>query len=105
MIRANRNGRIFLPKWTRVLIAVYNEPPNKCYSEKLHRLTGMTTRHLRNLIADLEAMDVIEVERTSKIKYLSLTQKGVELAESLLRIYPALRQRKHRRGEQNDDQY
>ena len=82
--------RIFLPKFAEVLIALLNTEASHRYCERLHRKTGMTVRHLRSLIADLEQMNLITRETRRKIKYIDLTETGQSLAESLLKIYPTL---------------
>ena len=84
-------SKVFLPKWTEVLIALYNTPPEQRYCGKLHRKTGMTVRHLRSLIADLEDMKILYREYRRKIKYITLTDTGEHLAELLLQIYPELK--------------
>ena len=83
--------KVYLPKWTEVLIALYNAPAEQRYCGKLHRKTGMTIRHLRNLIADLEDMSILSRECRRKIKYITLTDTGERLAELLLQIHPELR--------------
>ena len=82
---------IFLPKWTELVAALHNAPPEERYCEKLHRRTGMTIRHLRNLMSDLEDMKIIERKEDGKIKYISLTDKGKRIAELFMEIYPALK--------------
>ena len=82
---------ISLPKWTELVMVLHNAPPEQRYCEKLHRRTGMTIRHLRNLMTDLEDMKIIERKEEGKIKYISLTETGKRLAELFLEIYPALK--------------
>ena len=82
---------IFLPKWTELLIALYNTPSEQCYCGRLHRITGMTIRHIRNLVADLEHIGMVRKEGSSKIKYIALTETGNHLAELFLRINPELK--------------
>lgn len=84
-------AKVFLPKWTEVLIVLYNTPPEQRYCGKLHRKTGMTVRHLRSLIADLEDMKILTRECRRKIKYITLTDTGEHLADLLLQIYPELK--------------
>lgn len=84
-------AKVFLPKWTEVLIALYNTPAEQRYCGKLHRKTGMTVRHLRSLIADLEDMKILTRECRRKIKYITLTDTGEHLADLLLQIYPELK--------------
>ena len=74
-------------------MALYNAPAEQRYCGRLARSTGMTTRHTRNLIADLEALHFVKRAQGRKIRYLSLTDKGEELAEMFLRIYPTLKSR------------
>lgn len=82
---------IFLPKWTELVVMLYNTPPEQRYCEKLHRRTGMTIRHLRNLTSDLEDMKIIERREEGKIKYITLTDTGKRLAELFLEVYPTLK--------------
>ena len=82
---------IFLPKWTELLVAIYNSPEDQRYCGKLHRRTGITMRHIRSLVDSLERMGIIVKEGKDKIKYIRLTDSGISLAEALMEIYPALR--------------
>ena len=82
---------IFLPKWTELVVAIYNTPEAHRYCGRLYRKTGMTVRHIRNLIGDLEDMNIIERQEMGKIKYISLTETGERLAELFLRIYPEMK--------------
>lgn len=84
--------QVFLPKWTELVVALYNTPEKHRYSERLHRATRMTTRHLRSLIADLESLGILECRKPDgKIRYIHLTEKGAKLAETFLHIYPTLK--------------
>ena len=82
---------IFLPKWTELIVILYNTPPEQRYCGKLHRRTGMTIRHLRSLVKSLERMGIVARAGEGKIKYIQLTDSGVSLAEALLEIYPTLK--------------
>ena len=79
---------IYLPKWTEVLIALYNAQPEYCYCQRLK--TSMTTKHLRNVICSLEEMKFIE-RKGGRIRYITLTDTGERLAELLLQIDPNLK--------------
>jgi len=85
------SNKIFLPKWSKVLVGLYNTPEQYRYSGKLHKEVGITTKHLRALIVDLERMNIVCIQTKSKIKYINLTDTGRTLAESFLKIYPALK--------------
>ena len=82
---------IYLPKWTELLVALFNAPPEQRYCGRLARSTGMTTRHLRNLVAQLERMDIVKRRNGSKIRYITLTKTGGRLAELLIEIFPTLK--------------
>lgn len=92
MMFEKMSKQIYLPKWTELVVALYNTPSEQRYNQKLHRTIAITTRHLRTLISDLEDMGIATTTRKSKIKYIALTEKGEKVAESLLQIYPALKQ-------------
>ncbi|MFC1714624.1 hypothetical protein ACFL6S_13235 [Candidatus Poribacteria bacterium] len=82
---------IYLPKFAEVLVALYNTSDESCYCEKLHRKIGITIRHLRNLISDLEDLRFVTRDNSGKIKYIALTESGIELAEDFIKIFPKLR--------------
>lgn len=82
---------IHLPKWTELVIALYNLPAEQRYCERLCKRTGMTTKHIRDLTAQLEKIGILKRQQGSKIRYIELTETGQELAELFLKIYPALR--------------
>ena len=82
---------IFLPKWTELVVILHTTPPEQRYCGKLHRRTGMTIRHIRNLMSDLEDMKIIQRREEGKIKYITLTDTGERLAELFLEVYPALK--------------
>ena len=82
---------IDLPKFAEVLVAIYNTSEQQCYCGKLHQKIGVTNRHLRNLIVDLEDMGLIARIGNRKIKYIMLTEKGSELAEHFMKIIPKLK--------------
>jgi len=82
---------IFLPKWTELLVTLYDTPAEHRYCGKLHRKTGMTARHLRSLITDLEKMNIVNrIESKSKIKPVRLTETGAKLAQLFLEVHHAL---------------
>ena len=78
---------IYLPKWTDVLVSLYNLPKEHRYCGRLYRKTGITIRHLRELIAHLESRDLVCRCETGKIKYIALTESGTRIAELFLQIY------------------
>jgi predicted transcriptional regulator len=82
---------IFLPKWTELLVALYNAPQEQCYTGRLHRKTGMTIRHIRNLTVLLEERGMISKMGDGKIRYITLTEQGKQLAELFRKIYPQMK--------------
>ena len=72
-------------------MALHNAPAEQRYCGKLFRKTGMTMRHLRNLIAQLEKMNIVKRHHGSKVKYIQLTKRGEELAELFIEIFPTLK--------------
>lgn len=82
---------IFLPKWTVLVVALSNSPLEQCYCGRLNKATGMTIRHIRNLIADLEDLGMVRKNGDGKIRYIELTETGRQLAEEFLKISPQLK--------------
>ncbi len=85
------SGAISLPKWTEVLVVLYNTPEAHRYCGRLYRKTGITARHLRNLMADMEDMQFVRRREGTKIRYIALTKTGTRLAQLFLEIYPTLK--------------
>ena len=82
--------KIFLPKWTKLLVILYNTPARHRYCGKLHRKTGMTVRHVRDLITDLEKLNLVSRQEGAKIRYINLTESGKRLAKMFLEVYQAI---------------
>lgn len=85
------SSAISLPKWTEVLVAIYNTPEPHRYCGRLYRKTGVTARHLRSLIAHMEDMEFVRRQDGTKIRYIALTETGERLAQLFLEIYPTLK--------------
>jgi len=81
---------IFLPKWTKLLVILYQTQARQRYCGKLHRKTGMTVRHMRDLIIDLEKLNLVSRQEGSKIRYIDLTESGKRLARMFLEVYQAI---------------
>ena len=92
-VKTEMSQAIYLPKWVELLIALYNTEKKYRYCGCLHRKTGITIRHIRNLVSDLEAIDfvVTYTHKNNKIKLIDLTDRGKEIAVSFLKIYPFLK--------------
>lgn len=87
------SDNIYFPKWVELLVTLYNTPENKRYCGFLHRKTGITIRHLRTLVSELEDFNFVVVakKRNNKIKYIDLTETGKRVALSLLKIFPVFK--------------
>ena len=74
-----------IPKWIDLLVSIYNEPLEKCYTEKLQRRMKITSSHARKVLKLLESAGLVYRIKTRKIQYIALTQKGKQTAELLMR--------------------
>jgi hypothetical protein len=68
--------QIYLPKWTELLVALYNIPEEQRYCGRLHKRTGITIRHIRDLVNNLERMGIVTKEGKGKIKYIRLNDNN-----------------------------
>ena len=69
-----------------MLLEIHRSPEGKRYCEKLTRQVKGSRTHLRDVVKMLEQHKLIRIEPTSKMKMLSLTEKGKKVALNLLEI-------------------
>lgn len=79
-------SQLNLPQWGIVLIALYGikEPYNYC--QKLYREVPMASSHIRNILVLMEADGFIMRTRESKIRRITLTVKGRQIAEDVIKL-------------------
>ena len=83
-------GLLSLPRWSDVLLEVYKNPGKRKYCQKLNRNVKSSINHVRLLVQVLEKADLVQISPTSKIKEISLTEKGKGVAESIMSIRAAI---------------
>lgn len=75
-----------LPRWNHVLLEIYRSPEGARYCERLTRRVKGSQSHLRDVVKMLERHRLIRIEPTSKVKKLTLTEKGRKVALHLLEV-------------------
>jgi predicted transcriptional regulator len=79
-----------MPKWSEVLLGIYKTPENKRYCQKITRNVKSTINHIRAIVKVLAKAKLIKIIPTKKIKHIQLTEKGKEVATSLINIKSAI---------------
>jgi predicted transcriptional regulator len=75
---------IRLPRWSDILIEIYKSQENRRYCEKLNRRIRGSMTHLREVVRWLAQNGLVTITPTTKVKRLSLTEKGVKVAEYII---------------------
>ena len=75
-----------MPRWHDVLVAIHRSRERNRYCEKLNRVVKGSRSHLRELVKQLTRLSLIEIQPTSKIKRLALTEKGRKIVVSIMEI-------------------
>jgi len=75
-----------LPRWNHVLLEIYKCQDKPSYSQRLNRRLKASLTHIREIVKQLEACNLIEVQPKQKIKHLVLTDKGRRIAASLQEV-------------------
>lgn len=73
---------IFREKPVELLIKMLNTK-NKIYASVIAKEINCTYSHVVKLLKILEKENLIKFEKQGRLKYLTLTEKGEKLAESL----------------------
>jgi predicted transcriptional regulator len=79
-------GPLIIPKWFIVLKAIKKAPDDKRYCQKLNREVKLSFNHLRTIIRALERKHLIIIIPKKKIKKISLTEKGRQIASNIINI-------------------
>ena len=64
---------------TRAILYHLSINPNLCM-ERISRRTSITYSHVVRLIQKLEKLNLVKTERGGRSRFVTLTQKGLELA-------------------------
>jgi len=78
-----KQPKIFLPRWSEVLITIHHLDPGDRYYQKLLRHTPAAASYVREVIASLEEQGFLEIKRNSHIHRLVLTSSGNQLVYHL----------------------
>jgi len=77
---------IYLPKWIEVLVTLHSMSDGERYCQRLYRKLKMNSGHVRTMINHLERLRLIKRVPEKKIRRITLTKKGLVLAELALRM-------------------
>jgi predicted transcriptional regulator len=75
-----------LPAWFDVLVLLNGIDSKQNYYQNLLKKTPIASSHIRCIIALLKKRNLIKEQSTCKIKYLSLTESGKQLAQHISQI-------------------
>ena len=79
-----------LPRWCDVLTGIYKIPESRRYCQKITREVKTPINHIRKVVKNLEKAKLIKIFPTKKIKRIRLTDKGENIASSVLNIKIAM---------------
>ena len=90
-------ARLFLPRWTEVLLILSQVETKDRYYQRLLRHTQAAGSYVREVLQALEKEGYLEVKRSGRIHRLVLTAAGNKLAfhlleaAHLLKVQPTMR--------------
>lgn len=79
-----------IPRWIDILLAIHKSPEQRSYCERLNRSVRCSLTYFRNTVALMAKHDLLEILDGRKIKILRLTERGHQLASSVLALKPLL---------------
>ncbi len=75
----------FREKPTKMLLGLYNAK-NEIYASTLAKETDCTYSHVVKVLQQMKDMGLVNFNKTGRLKLLSLTKKGMEIAEYMEKI-------------------
>jgi predicted transcriptional regulator len=82
-------GVFFREKPTMILVHLKNSK-NEVYASSVAKRVDCTYSHVVKILQEMEKSDLIRFEKTGRLKLLTLTKKGQEIAEKLDAVRLAL---------------
>jgi hypothetical protein len=79
-------ARLFLPKWTEVVLALQELELRHRYYQRLTRQTSVASSYIREVLTALEDYRLLEVKRSGHTKRLVLTALGNQLVFHLREV-------------------
>ena len=79
------------PRWQDVLLAISKSSEDHRYCERLVRVVKGSRSYLREVVRQLALYRLIEIQPTTKIKRLCLTDKGRKVIQSIQDMQTQLR--------------
>ena len=71
----------YFPRWVETLLFIANN--NSTYAIQVSKKINVTYSHLVTLVREFERIGLITAEKTGRIKYLIITEKGKNMAKNL----------------------
>ena len=75
-----------VPRWQQVLLAIYKSSEEHRYCERLNRIIRGSRSYLGRTVKRLAEQGLITIHPMSKIKWLSLTDKGKRVLHSIIEM-------------------
>jgi|APFre7841882654_1041346.scaffolds.fasta_scaffold91566_1 predicted transcriptional regulator len=75
-----------LPRWNDVLLELYKSQQRQNYCEKLNRRVKTSRSHIQAIVKLLEKNGLITITPGKKLKKLSLTERGKDVATAIQQL-------------------
>lgn len=78
--------KLRLPRWNDVLLELYKDQQRQNYCEKLNRRVKTSRSHIQAIVKLLEENGLITITPGKKLKRLTLTDRGKEIALAIQQL-------------------
>lgn len=78
--------KLRLPRWNDVLLEIYKSQHRHSYCERLNRRVRTSRSHIQAIVKLLEQNGLVERESGKKLKRLTLTDRGKEIALAIQQL-------------------
>jgi DNA-binding MarR family transcriptional regulator len=95
MFMADQIGMLFFKEKQAKLLLALASSPKEWYISDLAKTTNVTYIHTSRFISRCEESGIVKVERHGKVKGLTLTDKGVEIASTIQNLIEKLNKKEN----------
>jgi predicted transcriptional regulator len=73
-------------RWKEVLVAIQELPERERYYQRICKKVSIAPSHVRNILPWLELHGLIRMKKSTKIKYIIITQKGETVIADIMKL-------------------